>query len=193
MKIGLVRTFCLGECPDYSVEIDGDGAVRYLGREHVFVPGRHQTHISPVAVQALFRKFQQAAFFSTFDYYFGGGTDNSTYTVTISFGGHSKAVRDYVGRAAHMPPKITDLEHAIDDAANTKLWVKGEGDVFAALAAEHWDFHASDDEHSQALENAGHRGDAILVKKLVAAGMNGAIVDPALYMTPKPYVPEPLR
>jgi hypothetical protein len=28
---------------------------------------------------------------------------------------------------------------------------------------------------------------------LVAAGMNGAIVDRALYMAPKPYVPEPLR
>jgi hypothetical protein len=193
LKIKLVRTFCLGECPDYSVEIDGDGTVHYLGREHVFVPGRHQTHISPVAVQALFRKFQQAAFFSTFDHYYGGGSDVPGYIVTISFDGHSKAVRDYVGRAAHMPSEITDLETAIDDAANTKLWVKGDGDVFAALVAEHWDFHVSDDEHSHVLENTGHRRDAVLVKKLVAAGMNGAIVDRALYMTPKPYEPVPLR
>jgi hypothetical protein len=192
LKIKLVRTFCLGECPDYSVEIDGDGTVRYLGREHVFVPGRHQTHISPLAVQALFRKFQQAAFFSTFDAY-GAPLDAPTATVSISFDGHSKKLRGASGRTVDMPPEITDMEYAIDDAANTKLWVKGEGDVFAALVAEHWDFHASDDEHSQVLENAGHRRDAALVKKLVAAGMNGAIVDRALYMAPKPYIPEPLR
>jgi hypothetical protein len=193
LKIGLVRTFCLGECPDYSVEIDGDGTVRYLGREHVFVPGRHQTHIPPDAVRALFRKFQQSAFFSTFDNYSGVVFDAPTTTVTLSFDGHSKKLRDASGRVVNMPPEITDLEHAIDDAANTKLWVKGEGDIFAALVAEHWDFHASDDEHSQVLENAGHRRDAVLVKKLVDAGMNGAIVDRALYTTPTPYVPEPLR
>ena len=193
VKIGLVRTFCLGECPDYSVEIDGDGTVRYLGREHVFVPGRHRTHIPPDAVRALFRKFQQSAFFSTFDEYYGGAFDTPTTSVSLSFDGHNKKLWHASGGMTNMPPEIVDLEHAIDDAANTKLWVKGEGDIFAALVAEHWDFHASDDEHSQVLENAAHRRDAVLVKKLVAAGMNGAIVDRALYMTPLPYVPEPLR
>ena len=37
--ITLERTICLGECPDYRVEIRGDGRVTYHGENYVAVEG----------------------------------------------------------------------------------------------------------------------------------------------------------
>ncbi len=185
LRITLDRSLCLGTCPDYTVEISGDGTMRYTGRQFVAVFGRHQSHISHDAVISLFREFETVDFFSTLDGYYAGGTDGPTYAVTISFDGHSKKVRDYRGAAGNMPWGITNLEHAIDAAANTQLWVKGTGDVFAALQAEGWDLHAASNENSEMIEAAEKRGDTKLVNKLTRAETNAAVIDQSQFLTPK--------
>lgn len=169
LKVTLDRTVCFGTCPDYSVEIHGDGTAFYTGRMFVAVFGRHTMHISPASVRMLFEKFKAARFFAMSDEYRYAITDNPTYTMTIAFDGHHKAVEDYAGRRAHMPPEITELEHAIDDATNMQLWVHGKGNVAAALEAEHWDFHAASSENYKIISAAKERGDWGLVKKMVAA------------------------
>lgn len=167
LKITLDRTFCYGECPVYSIEIRGDGTVFYTGDMYVAVPGRHEMHIPPTSVRRLFEKFEAARFFATFDQYLSMATDLPTYTMTIVFDGHSKAVLDYGGRSrwGHMPPEITDLEDAIDDVTNMRLWVHGHGDVGAALEAEHWDFHAASPENDKIIVAARMRGDKALLRK----------------------------
>jgi hypothetical protein len=187
LKITLDRTFCYGTCPDYTVEIHGDGTVFYTGDMYVAVPGRHKTHIPVSSVRTLFEKFEAARFFATFDQYLGGGTDGPTYTVTIAFDDQRKVLEDYGGRSrwGHMPPEITELEHAIDAAANVQIWVKGEGDVVTALTAEHWDFDANSDENSKMLKAAKLRGDTALVNKLTENGQDHITPEDRMFMTPK--------
>ena len=85
LKITLDRTFCYGTCPDYTVEIHGDGTVLYTGRDYVAITGKHRIHIPQDSIHALFEKFEAARFFATFDNYSGGGTDGPTYIVRVSF------------------------------------------------------------------------------------------------------------
>lgn len=172
LNISLERTICYGPCPYYTVEITGDGTVRYTGLDHVAVTGRHRAQISQDDVRALYQAFVKADFFWTFDEYTTPVTDSATYTVTIVYDGHSKKLVDYVGRDIGMPKQITALEDAIDAVAQTEKWVDGNNDTFASLIAEHWDFHAKDDEHLALIETAAKRGDTAFVKKLLAAGLS---------------------
>lgn len=164
LKITLDRTFCLGRCPDYTIEIRGDGSEQFTGRDYVAVFGKHRSHISALAVGNLIQRFEEIEFFSTLDSY-GGQLDASITTISISFDDHYKSVR-YIGNASNMPQGIIELERDIDAAANARLWVKGQGDVFAALQAENWNFHATSDENAKMTEAAQERGDTELVRRL---------------------------
>lgn len=172
LKISLERTMCYGSCPYYKVEVTGDGIVSYTGLDHVAVTGRHLARISPDAVRSLHQAFVKADFFWTLDTYAAPITDGATYTVTASYDDHSKKLTDYFGREIGMPKQITALEDAIDATAQTEKWVKGNDQTFASLVAEHWDFHATDDEHLALIETASKRGDTAFVKQLLAAGLS---------------------
>jgi hypothetical protein len=124
LTIELTRTACFGKCPDYSVEIHGDGAVVFTGRRFVAHTGVYRAHISRASVRALFAKFREADYFSLPDSYRAGATDLPTYTTSIAFDGHEKHVRDYGGNIVGMPYALGELERAVDEAADTDRWVK---------------------------------------------------------------------
>ncbi len=172
LKLTLQRTMCFGTCPAYSVEIGADGTVRYEGTNFVAVVGKHQAHIPADRVRALYDAFVKADFFWTFDEYRARITDLPTYQVSISFDGRTKSVFDYAGQAVGMPKEISELENAIDAAAGTKKWVQGDENTFASLEAEHWDFRATDDEHLALIDSAAKRGDVVLVRRLLTAGVS---------------------
>ncbi|GEM_PF-2451728 len=125
LRITLVRSVCFGACPAYTVEIDGDGTVRYHGERYVAVTGNRTDRIDAAKVRALFDRFRRADYFWTFDHYRAQVTDLPQFTTSISFDGHSKSVSDYAGRWIGMPEDVYDLEGAIDEAAGTGKWVKG--------------------------------------------------------------------
>jgi hypothetical protein len=127
VKIELSRTQCYGRCPAYSVTIRGDGSVHFSGEKYVQIPGNHDARIAPDTVRELVRQFEKAKFFAAGDKYIAEVTDNPTYTLTLSVGGKAKTVTDYVGEQVGMPVVITDLENAVDEAAGTERWVKGDG------------------------------------------------------------------
>ena len=122
LRIRLLRTPCLGRCPAYSVEINGDGTVVYEGEHFVARQGLHTAHIPDQAVRRLYDAFVKAEFFWTFDEYRSPVTDFPTYIVTLSFDGRSKTVVDYAGKLEGMPREIVDLEEAIDATAGTRQW-----------------------------------------------------------------------
>ena len=171
LKITLDRDACFGQCPIYSVEIDGDGTVQYLGSGFVAVAGKHTSKISDQAVRDLIALFRGADFFWLFDRYAASVTDNPTYRVGIAFDGKKKVVEDYVGAAVGMPQSVTDLEEAIDRAAGVRKWVAGDADTMDSLRAEGWDFRVNDDVHLQLLETAA-LSNTDLVEKLLAAGVS---------------------
>ena len=45
--------------------------------------------------------------------------------LTLSFDGKEKRVLDYAGEMVGMPAAVRDLEHAVDEAAQTERWVRG--------------------------------------------------------------------
>jgi hypothetical protein len=124
LRMTLTREGCLGSCSDYTVDVQGDGAVLFTGRFFVRRPGNHRSHISPGAVAELLAQFRRADFFSLRDSYDAGVLDFPQYTVSIEFDGHKKSVSDSVGPWAGMPDAVTDLEKAIDRLAATGQWVR---------------------------------------------------------------------
>lgn len=128
LRITLDRGACMGTCPSYRVEIGGNGDIAFEGRR-AFGPntkalGKRTAHISKAEVEKLYRAFQAADFFWLADSYRARVTDGPTYRIGISFDGKTKQVTDYMGRRTEMPKVVTELEDAVDTAANTAQWIK---------------------------------------------------------------------
>lgn len=143
IRIQLERTVCFGTCPGYTVEIRGDGSVTYTGESYVAVGGVHHRSISPAAVAELLSLFREADFYSLDDEYVAMVTDNPSQIVTLSIGGQTKTVVDYVGWSDGMPFSVTRLEHAIDRTAGADAWVNGDEATAEMLAAEGYDFRSA--------------------------------------------------
>jgi hypothetical protein len=67
--ITLRRTWCLGTCPIYSLEIFKDGRVHYNGEKFVAVIGTQDGQISPLAVEGLVKSFLKIDYFDLEDVY----------------------------------------------------------------------------------------------------------------------------
>ena len=63
LHISMSRIACYGTCPIYTVDIGGDGTVRFNGVRFTTVVGEQTANIPPEAARALFEKFRQAQFF----------------------------------------------------------------------------------------------------------------------------------
>jgi Domain of unknown function (DUF6438) len=127
--IRLERTSCFGECPVYLVSIDAKGNVTYDGTEFVRVKGRQADHIPVSRVAELLATADRIGFFDLRDQYRTIRNPDGTETmvtdlpttfVTITRGGRSKRVEDYVGA----PAELKQLEQQIDEAARTVRWVR---------------------------------------------------------------------
>ena len=128
VTIALERTPCFGFCPDYTVSIDGAGAVTYNGQRFVAVTGEQHGQVSPGDVQALLRAFDEVQFQSLRDEYRAQVTDLPSAIVTLTRNGHTKRVVDYAGTSVGMPAAVRDIEQQIDRVANTQQWVHRPGD-----------------------------------------------------------------
>jgi hypothetical protein len=158
LHITLERTACFGACPDYRVEIGGDGLVLFstrggpatpAGAVHrayngtgVLLPGTHRTRIGKAELDALVERFREARFFALADEYQAPITDFPSYVLSFRSGAAAKRVVDYAGELAGMPREVRALEDAVDAAAGTARWVKGTASTVEALAAEGFDFRS---------------------------------------------------
>lgn len=189
LKIGLVRTACLGSCPDYSVTIDGSGAVVFTtdspalkgaGEAHrpsgpgrgVLLSGEHRARIDRATLDALIGRFRAAHFFGLEREYRASATDLPTYVLTFESGGRSWTVSDYWGAQVGMPEVVTELEDAVDKAAGTARWVSGDENSVPALKAEGFDFGSQRAAELAAyLALAGEAPDSMIVD-LIEAGVS---------------------
>lgn len=166
LSITLSRGPCMGDCPIYTVELRGDGSVRFHGDGSVMMPGDHRANVSPDAVRALFERFRAAEFFRLYDSYWTPVTDSAAYELTLRFDGHRKKVTDYVGESAGMPPAVTELENAVDSVAGTKRWTEFGPDTVETMKREHYDVRA----HPDLLSERARVGDTDGVRALIAMG-----------------------
>jgi hypothetical protein len=123
--ISLERHGCEGQCPSYSITIDGDGTVTYAGYAYVKVPGTQRTHITEAAVIQLLDRFREANFGSALPAYIGAydGGDN---ILKVRIDGKLYQVVDDSGLRVGLPTAILTLEQAVDDTAQSRRWVTGE-------------------------------------------------------------------
>lgn len=142
VRIVLERTGCFGTCPSYRVELRGTGEVLFKGEGFVTFPGDHQTRISPQVIECLLQDFRLADFWSLDPEYVANVTDLPTQKISLTVGGKTKVLTDYFGQSVGMPAAVTALEEAIDQAAGTDTWIKGNDRTISALEAEHFDFHS---------------------------------------------------
>jgi len=170
LVISLERTRCYGTCPEYRVDIYGDGTVLYTGKAYVALIGQHRGRISQPDLLHLVEAFRSADYFSLRDRYEALVTDNPTYSTSIAFDGISKKVVDYVGEHAGMPRSVSELEETIDRMAGADKWLRGNAETAASLVAEGWDFKAQDADHTSLLAAVAERGNVDAVRNLLSLG-----------------------
>jgi ankyrin repeat protein len=156
VRIALQRTTCFGTCPDYWVEVRGDGRVSYRGSGYVVVEGAHHWQIEAAAAARLIEQFRKADYFHLDGYYVVDVTDLPTYVTRASVGGQRKFVVNYGGAmpegvfastssgppGPQMPPAVTELENAVDVLSGVRSWVRGDETTMAKLRAAHWNFRS---------------------------------------------------
>lgn len=129
--ITIERTICYGFCPAYSVSIKEDGTVTYTGTQHVKTTGTHTWKIDPAAVRALAREMQDAGYFELQDEYRAMVTDNPTTHTSLTIGGRTKKIQDYVAG----PPRLKQLENKIDEVSGVKKYISGTDKLLEAILA----------------------------------------------------------
>jgi hypothetical protein len=170
IRIEMSRSGCFGTCPSYSVQIAGDGSVRYVGDSFVALMGAHRAQLPAQTVQALVKQFQRAEFFWLNSSYVADITDSASTEVSISFDGRTHRVHDYVGLQVGMPDSVRDVQDAIDRLANTDRWLKGNAETAASLVAEGWDFKSASRENKEMLIGLARYGSVVAVREVMALG-----------------------
>lgn len=127
VEITLQRGVCFGSCPAYTVTINGEGEVRYEGRNFVDAVGERTATIPREDVARLVARFDEIGFDQLNDAYRANVTDLPTYRVSITRDGRTKTVVDYGGPNVGMPRSVRDLEAEIDRVAGTAQWVLRDG------------------------------------------------------------------
>jgi hypothetical protein len=177
IAITIERTICYGFCPAYKLSIKEDGTVTYSGEQHVKTTGVHTWKIDPAAVRALAKEMQDAGFFEMKDEYRAMVTDNPTTYTSLTIGGRTKKIQDYVAG----PPRLKQLENKIDEVSGVKKYIAGAdklleaidaSDVAAlrALLASGADPKAADDDRVTLVMRAAEIGHAETVRLLLTAG-----------------------
>jgi hypothetical protein len=116
--------------------------VKYHGEAFVLVAGDHSSTIAPDDIRCLVDAFRAADFWSLSPQYTAPITDSPTYSLTLSIGGKSKTVDDYVGQAVGMPKAVNGLEDAVDQLSGDERWITGDTRTIPSLEAEHFDFRS---------------------------------------------------
>jgi hypothetical protein len=140
--ITLQRFGCYGTCPIYTVSIDAQGNVHFVGEKFVEFTGEHDSSISTERYARLARAAQVLTTLKD-DYSPEHGckryvTDAPSVTVSLQSAGLDKHVRVYLGcdddTVGAEIAKLGEVVELIDETANTKQWI---GDP-SRRADAHW-------------------------------------------------------
>ncbi len=142
LRVKLERTGCFGNCPSYSVVIDGSGRVEWIGHTNVMAMGRRTGTVSRFEVDELSRRLDVARFFDRDAYgelrqkpecQTVGSTTTCSFGTSVSIcSDTSHAIITAVrGMRWHTidndhcndRPELDALEQYIDRIANTEAWI----------------------------------------------------------------------
>ena len=95
IEITLERTLCYGNCPVYSVTIDGEGNVVYEGKKFVRVEGVRMYTIPQEDVKELVAMFYGIGYFSLNDRYDVPVTDNRTIITSLKIADKINSINNF--------------------------------------------------------------------------------------------------
>jgi len=130
------------------------------------VTGKHEYEVPRDDVAHLVDLLRQFDIWSLRTTYRADVTDNPAQRLTISVGGQTRTLVDYLGELAGMPSTIKDFENAVDKAGRTPEWTHLSMFSVERLAAGHFDFRsrASADLLVRAVENSDMHDEAAIVQ-----------------------------
>lgn len=143
VRFALHRDGCLGTCPAYRIEINGEGNVVYSGEYAVAVTGIHRYRIAPAQVAALMASMEKKGIWQA---RLAGSPlmqDASTITLTLQLGSETRRfVHDKI--EGEGVDSLAEFESEIDHAADTGQWRHLRQSTLEKLKAEHFDFHSGE-------------------------------------------------
>jgi hypothetical protein len=119
--IKMHRSACFGRCPDYFVELYGDGLVRYTGRYFVADSGIYEKRYPVATVQQLFNEFSEKRVDTCRDAYDVTISDFPGISYWIEYGDKKKEIKN-----AHFGPRfLKHLAGRIDEVIKVdRSWTK---------------------------------------------------------------------
>lgn len=135
-----------GPCRDYTVEVQGDGNVVFMGKHASAFTGRYTDRIASALVSDLIEQFQRADFYSLEDDYpcLTRGPEGNRTTISIAIGEQRKSVTQKCRIDPGMPPAVSDLMKLIDRVVGTDKWVSGTAESVDSLKHEGYDFASAE-------------------------------------------------
>jgi hypothetical protein len=143
LRVKLERTGCFGNCPSYSVVIDGSGRVDWVGHANVLAMGRRQGTVSRAELDELAKRLDRARFFERDEYgelpqkpecQTVGSSTNCSFSASVSICSDTShaVITALRGIRRHMidndhcsdRPELDGLEEYIDRIANTEAWIE---------------------------------------------------------------------
>ena len=180
LRVELFRTHgCFGNCPIYSVSIDGTGKAIFAPyvRLHQpdppgvagvdFTPMVRETRLDRAALDALIERFRKAHFFGLEKSYAYGITGDVN-VLRFRTGGHVMEVSERAGGLVGMPAVVTELEKALDDVSGATARTSSDAQTATGLIAAGLQ-PASPTAQEIALRSLGD-GDAVVIG-LIKQGM----------------------
>jgi hypothetical protein len=124
-SITLQRSACFGVCPSYSLSIEGDGVVSYIGASFVKVRGAASSQISSSAVQGLVDDMWSAGYFDLDEPSPCSSTwsDAPSVITSLTLGERKHRVEHYHGNPC-TPEVLTTIEDQIDEIAGSERWLR---------------------------------------------------------------------
>lgn len=143
LRVKLERTGCFGNCPSYSVVIDGTGRVDWIGHANVKEMGRQQASVSRGELEELSKRLDRARFFERDEYgelpqkpecQTVGSSTTCSFSASVSIcsdTSHAIISAQRGGRRNKLDndhcndrPELDALEDYIDRIANTEAWIE---------------------------------------------------------------------
>lgn len=117
------ETPCFGECPIFSMTLDGAKMLAtYKGEANIPKIGTYTKSISNTEFAKFMDALEKARFNKLDNEYMGRVPDFPIKEITVTTDGKIKKVRD----RSEAPPELGELEEVFKNFANTDDWTKGE-------------------------------------------------------------------
>jgi hypothetical protein len=132
VKIELSRGPCFGPCPRYTIAVQGDGRVEYLGRQRYSrFDSRKVGKIEREKITQILQTLDQVKFMTLEDRAFSWGFDTPSVGVRIWEDGKTKRVvsdAGFVGSKNGRQSRFVDATQEIDSILKSTRWDSCEGE-----------------------------------------------------------------